>query len=99
MLGRPGRRRPRRAAETRRQRRPHPGGARRADPALPARRPHRDQRDRAPLHPTRNALAHRLIDRAADYLRFTRDPRIPPDNNGSERDLRMVKLRHKVPAA
>ena len=24
-----------------------------------------------------NALAHRLIDRQDDYLRFTRDPRVP----------------------
>jgi hypothetical protein len=29
-----------------------------------------------------NALAHRLIDRQDDYLRFTRDPRVPFDNNG-----------------
>lgn len=31
-----------------------------------------------------------------DYLRFTEDWRIPPDNNGSERDIRMIKLRQKV---
>jgi Transposase IS66 family len=31
-----------------------------------------------------------------DYLRFTNDWRIPPDNNGSERDIRMIKLRQKV---
>ena len=43
-----------------------------------------------------NALAHRLIDRQDDYLRFTHDWRIPPDNNGSERDIRMIKLRQKV---
>lgn len=43
-----------------------------------------------------NALARRLTNRQADYLRFTRDWRIPPDNNGSERDIRMVKLRQKV---
>ena len=43
-----------------------------------------------------NALAHRLIDRQHDYLRFTNDWRIPPDNNGSERDIRMIKLRQKV---
>ena len=30
-----------------------------------------------------NALAHRLIDRQDDYLRFTTNWRIPPDNNGS----------------
>jgi transposase len=43
-----------------------------------------------------NALARRLLDRQDDYLRFTRDWRIPPDNNGSERDIRMIKLRQKV---
>jgi transposase len=43
-----------------------------------------------------NALAHRLLDRQHDYLRFTTDWRIPPDNNGSERDIRMIKLRQKV---
>ena len=43
-----------------------------------------------------NALARRLFDRQDDYLRFTRDFRAPPDNNGSERDIRMAKLRQKV---
>ena len=43
-----------------------------------------------------NALAHRLIDRQDDYLRFTTNWRIPPDNNGSERDIRMIKLRQKI---
>jgi transposase len=43
-----------------------------------------------------NALARRLLGRQDDYLRFTRDWRVPPDNNGSERDIRMVKLKQKV---
>jgi hypothetical protein len=43
-----------------------------------------------------NALARRLRDRQHDYLRFTTNWRIPPDNNGSERDIRMIKLRQKV---
>jgi transposase len=43
-----------------------------------------------------HALARRLIDRQDDYLRFTRDWRVPADNNGSERDIRMIKLRQKV---
>ncbi len=43
-----------------------------------------------------NALARRLIDRQDDYLRFTRDPRVPFDNNAAEREIRMIKLRQKV---
>jgi transposase len=43
-----------------------------------------------------NALARRLLDRQDDYLRFTTDFRAPPDNNGSERDIRMAKLKQKV---
>jgi len=43
-----------------------------------------------------NALARRLLDRQDDYLRFTTYLRAPPDNNGSERDIRMAKLRQKV---
>ncbi len=43
-----------------------------------------------------HALARRLLDRQDDYLRFTRDWRVPPENNGSERDIRMIKLRQKV---
>ncbi len=43
-----------------------------------------------------HALARRLLARQDDYLRFTRDWRVPPDNNGTERDIRMAKLRQKV---
>src|SRR5512133_2153792 len=43
-----------------------------------------------------HALARRLRDRQDDYLRFTTDQWIPPDNNGSERDIRMIKPRQKV---
>ena len=43
-----------------------------------------------------NALARRLLDRQDDYLRFTWDWRVPADNNGSERDIRMIKLRQKI---
>ena len=43
-----------------------------------------------------HALARRLRDRQDDYLRFTRDWRVPPDNNGCERDIRMAKLKQKV---
>jgi len=43
-----------------------------------------------------HALARRLVDRQDDYLRFITDFRIPADNNGCERDIRMAKLRQKV---
>jgi len=49
-----------------------------------------------PVMAKHHALARRLIDRQDDYLRFTTDPRIPADNNGCERDIRMIKLRQKV---
>ena len=49
-----------------------------------------------PVMTKHHALARRLRDRQNDYLRFTRDWRIPADNNGSERDIRMIKLRQKV---
>ena len=49
-----------------------------------------------PLMKKHNALARRLRDRQDDYLRFTADFRAPPDNNGSERDIRMAKLKQKV---
>ena len=37
----------------------------------------------APLMRKHNALARRLINREAGYLRFLTDWRVPPDNNGS----------------
>lgn len=43
-----------------------------------------------------NALARRLLARQDHYLRFTSDFRAPPDNNGTERDIRMAKLKQKV---
>ena len=49
-----------------------------------------------PMMRKHNALARRLLDRQDDYLRFTHNWRIPPDNNGSERDIRMIKLRQKI---
>jgi hypothetical protein len=43
-----------------------------------------------------HALARRLVARHDDYLRFAHDARVPADNNGAERDIRMIKLRQKV---
>jgi transposase len=50
----------------------------------------------SPLIRKHHALARRLLDRQDDYLRFTRDLRVSPDNNGTERDIRMAKLKQKV---
>lgn len=48
------------------------------------------------VHLTPHRLIRRLQRRRDDILRFMADPRVPFDNNGSERDLRMIKLRQKV---
>lgn len=45
-----------------------------------------------------HALARRLRQREGDYLQFTRDARVPFDNNAAEREIRMGKLRIKVSA-
>ncbi len=49
-----------------------------------------------PLMSKHHALARRLRQREDDYLRFTRDTRVPFDNNAAEREIRMGKLRIKV---
>ncbi len=49
-----------------------------------------------PLMRKHHALARRLLDRQDDYLRFTTNFRAPPDNNGTERDIRMAKLKQKI---
>jgi transposase len=43
-----------------------------------------------------HALFTRIHRRVEDYLRFVQDPRVPFDNNASEREIRMCKLRIKV---
>ncbi|MGH3193021.1 MAG: IS66 family transposase [Streptosporangiaceae bacterium] len=51
---------------------------------------------RSALQKKRHALATRMRDREADYLRFAHDLRVPFDNNEAERVIRMSKLRIKV---
>jgi transposase len=46
--------------------------------------------------PTASNLAERLQRRRDEVLRFMIDLSVPFDNNGSERDLRMIKLQQKI---
>ena len=46
--------------------------------------------------PTPGSLIKRLQRRRDEVLRFMTDTSVPFDNNGSERDLRMVKLQQKI---
>jgi transposase len=48
------------------------------------------------LQAKHHALFTRILGRFEDYLRFTTDPAVPFDNNASEREIRMCKLRIKV---
>jgi transposase len=46
--------------------------------------------------PSPNNLIMRLQKKRDEVLRFMRDLSVPFDNNGSERDLRMIKLQQKI---
>lgn len=48
------------------------------------------------LEAKHHALFTRIIGRFEDYLKFTTNPAVPFDNNASEREIRMCKLRIKV---
>lgn len=48
------------------------------------------------LQQKRHALATRMKNREADYLRFARDLRVPFSNNAAEQAIRMCKLRIKI---
>lgn len=61
------------------------------DPKLPKFKVVRVRR-RSPVRP----LITRLRERRDEVLRFMTDLTVPFDNNGSERDLRMVKLQQKI---
>jgi transposase len=46
--------------------------------------------------PTASRMSERLRRHRDEVLRFMRDLSVPFDNNGSERDLRMIKLQQKI---
>jgi transposase len=54
------------------------------------------QKKRGPSLPTPRTIVKRLQRRRNEVLRFMTDTSVPFDNNGAERDLRMVKLQQKI---
>ncbi len=52
--------------------------------------------NKSAIRPTPGSLIKRLQRRRDEVLRFLTDTSVPFDNNGSERDLRMVKLQQKI---
>ena len=69
----------------------------RLNPQQPKRKPGSDLPKNKPnRQPTPRNLVNRLQRRRDEVLRFIADLSVPFDNNGSERDLRMVKLQQKI---
>jgi transposase len=69
----------------------------RLNPPQPKRKLDRDAPKKKPIQqPTPRSLINRLQRRRDEVLRFMADLSVPFDNNGSERDLRMVKLQQKI---
>jgi transposase len=69
----------------------------RLNPPPPVRKVGDDSAKNKPVQqPTPRNLINRLQRRRDEVLRFMTDLSVPFDNNGSERDLRMVKLQQKI---
>jgi transposase len=67
----------------------------RLNPHLTQEKGDASKKKRPPLSPQRR-LVNRLLRRRDEVLRFMTDLSVPFDNNGTERDLRMVKLQQKI---
>jgi transposase len=69
----------------------------RLNPPPPKRKVASDSPKKKPIQqPTPRRLFNRLQRRRHEVLRFMADINVPFDNNGSERDLRMIKLQQKI---
>ena len=68
----------------------------RLNPPPPVRKAESDAAKKPAVHLTPRRLINRLQRRRDEVLRFMTDLSVPFDNNGSERDLRMVKLQQKI---
>jgi Transposase IS66 family len=76
----------------------HAVDAGRPGPPVPLRGPGRAKPHCGPLGDSdekAQRAGRRMRDRQDDYLRFTTDFGASPDNNGSERDTRMAKLKQE----
>jgi len=68
----------------------------RLNPPPPSRKDVGDAAKKSSTQLTPRRLINRLQRRRDEVLRFMSDMRVPFDNNGSERDLRMIKLQQKI---
>jgi transposase len=68
----------------------------RLNPPPPRRKDVGDAAKKPSTQPTPRRLVNRLQRHRDEVLRFMSDTSVPFDNNGSERDLRMVKLQQKI---
>lgn len=76
---------------TRRAARLNPPPKEEVDPSVPRRKVPKKVHGNPAL-----AVIARLRDKRAEVLRFMTDFAVPFDNNGSERDLRMIKVEQKI---
>jgi len=68
----------------------------RLNPPPPLRKVEGDAAKKPSTQLTPRRLVNRLQRRRDEVLRFMADTSVPFDNNGSERDLRMIKLQQKI---